>query len=131
MALVITTGEARESLHQIARRFDAGDSEPVYFGSHRRAQAVIVPVGVWEQLLARTEDDLDVATAAARAATGGGSRLSRPEVTALLDSAAETASFLATRRSRARVARGLRDVAEGRTTDVAALGAALTRHPGP
>lgn len=74
-ASVLSTGDARDSLHQITRRFDAGDSEPVYFGSHRRAQAVIVPVAVWEKLLARTENDLDLDTAAARAATGAGSRL--------------------------------------------------------
>ena len=51
MVEVVTTGEARDALHRIAQRFDAGDGEPVYFGSHRRAQGVIVPVGVWERLL--------------------------------------------------------------------------------
>jgi len=78
----VSTGEARESLHQIARRFDAGENEPVYFGSHRRAQAVIVPVAIWEQLLTHAEDDLDLALAAARAATGP--RLSSADVAALL-----------------------------------------------
>jgi len=79
---VVSTGEARESLHQIARRFDAGENEPVYFGSHRRAQAVIVPVAVWEQLLTHAEDDLDLDLAGARAATGA--RLSSADVAALL-----------------------------------------------
>ncbi len=79
---VVSTGEARESLHQIARRFDAGESEPVYFGSHRRAQAVIVPVAVWEQLLEHAEDDLDLDTTTTRAATGP--RLSSADIAALL-----------------------------------------------
>lgn len=78
----VSTGEARDSLHQIARRFDAGENEPVYFGSHRRAQAVIVPVAIWEQLLEHTEDDLDLDTAATRATTGH--RLSATDVAALL-----------------------------------------------
>lgn len=44
------TSEVRVELSQIARRFDAGDAEPVIFGSHRRPQAVIIPVALWEQL---------------------------------------------------------------------------------
>jgi len=60
VAKVITTGEARDALHQIAKRFDGGDGEPVYFGSHRRAQGVIVPVDVWEKLLEQAEDELDI-----------------------------------------------------------------------
>ena len=49
VAKVVTTGEVRDALHQIAKRFDDGGGEPVYFGSHRRAQGVIVPVDVWEK----------------------------------------------------------------------------------
>lgn len=71
MADVVTTGEARDALHQIARRFDAGEGEPVYFGSHRRAQGVIVPVDVWEKLLEQAEDDLDLALARGRLADDG------------------------------------------------------------
>lgn len=85
MAEVITTGEARDALHQIARRFDAGDAEPVYFGSHRRAQGVIVPVEVWERLLEQVEDELDSALAADRLAGDDGRRLSRAEVDAVFD----------------------------------------------
>lgn len=44
------TSEVRVELSQITRRFDAGDVEPVIFGSHRRPQAVIIPVALWEQL---------------------------------------------------------------------------------
>lgn len=85
---VVSTGEARDSLHQIARRFDAGENEPVYFGSHRRAQAVIVPVVIWERVLEHVEDDLDLDTAATRATTDA--RLSVTDVAALLQRLAAT-----------------------------------------
>ncbi len=85
MAKVVTTGEAREALHQIARRFDAGEGEPVYFGSHRRAQGVIVPVDVWEQLLEQAEDELDVALAGDRLEGDDGRRLDHGELKAVLD----------------------------------------------
>ena len=85
MAEVVTTGEAREALHRIARRFDAGEGEPVYFGSHRRAQGVIVPVDVWERLLEQAEDELDAALAADRLAGDDDRRLSQAEVNAVFD----------------------------------------------
>lgn len=85
MAKVVTTGEARDALHQIAKRFDGGDGEPVYFGSHRRAQGVIVPVDVWEKLLEQAEDELDIGLARDRLAGDDGRRLSRTEVNAVLD----------------------------------------------
>jgi PHD/YefM family antitoxin component YafN of YafNO toxin-antitoxin module len=85
MTRVVSTGEARESLHQIARGFDAGEGEPVYFGSHRRAQAVIVPVAVWERLLEQAEDDVDRQTAAERLSDEDGRRLSRDDVNEILE----------------------------------------------
>jgi len=86
MANVVTTGEARDALHQIAKRFDEGGGEPVYFGSHRRAQGVIVPVEVWERLLEQAEDELDIGLARDRLAAGDdGRRLTRAEVTEALD----------------------------------------------
>jgi antitoxin StbD len=56
---VVTTSEVRAALGQITKRFDEGDTEPVFFGSHRRAQAVLVPIAVWEKLLEHAEDALD------------------------------------------------------------------------
>jgi PHD/YefM family antitoxin component YafN of YafNO toxin-antitoxin module len=81
---VATTGEARDALHRIARQFDAGEGEPVYFGSHRRAQGVIVPVDVWERLLEQAEDELDVEVARERLASSS-RRLSHDEVIAVVD----------------------------------------------
>ncbi len=85
MVEVITVGEAREALHRIAKAFDAGDGEPVYFGSHRRAQGVIVPVDVWEKLLENAEDDLDIDLARQRLTSDDGRRLSHAEVNGLID----------------------------------------------
>jgi PHD/YefM family antitoxin component YafN of YafNO toxin-antitoxin module len=81
---VVTTGEARDALHRIAREFDAGEGEPVYFGSHRRAQGVIVPVDVWERLLEQAEDELDVEVARERLASSS-RRLSHAEIVAVVD----------------------------------------------
>ena len=47
---------------------EAGDPEPVFFGSHRRAQAVLVPIATWEKLLAHAEDELDLDLARRRLA---------------------------------------------------------------
>lgn len=85
MANVVTTGEARDALHKIAQRFDAGEGEPVYFGSHRRAQGVIVPVAVWEKLLEAAEDELDAELARERLARDDGRHLSQAEVNEVLD----------------------------------------------
>ena len=92
MADVVTTGEARDALHQIARRFDNGDGEPVYFGSHRRAQGVIVPVDVWEKLLEQAEDELDLASARQRLAHDDGRRLTGADLDEAFRGAAEAAS---------------------------------------
>lgn len=91
MAEVVTTGEARDALHQIARRFDAGEGEPVYFGSHRRAQGVIVPVEVWEKLLEAAEDELDVELVRERLAGGDRGSLTRDDLDAALQRAAKAA----------------------------------------
>jgi hypothetical protein len=92
MAEVVTTGEARAALHQIARRFDAGEGGPVYFGSHRRAQGVIVPVEVWEKLLEYAEDELDVELARDRLAVGDRRSLTRGDLDEALRRAAEAAA---------------------------------------
>lgn len=47
---MLTTGEARDGLNQIAASFsrEGRQATPVMFGSHRKPQAVIVPVELWE-----------------------------------------------------------------------------------
>lgn len=91
MADVVTTGEARDALHQIAKRFDAGEGEPVYFGSHRRAQGVIVPVDVWEKLLEQAEDELDLDVARRRLAVDHGHGLTSADLDEAFRRAGEAA----------------------------------------
>lgn len=57
---VLPTSEVRAALGKITKRFDEGDTEPVFFGSHRRTQAVLVPIATWEKLLEHAEDQLDL-----------------------------------------------------------------------
>lgn len=63
---VVPTSEVRAALGKITKRFDAGDTEPVFFGSHRRTQAVLVPIATWEKLLEHAEDELDLDVAQRR-----------------------------------------------------------------
>jgi hypothetical protein len=88
---VVPTSEVRAALGQITKRFDAGDPEPVFFGSHRRAQAVLVPISTWEKLLAHAEDQLDLDLARRRL---GDRRpwLSEEDLAAAVVSAMEKAS---------------------------------------
>jgi antitoxin StbD len=92
MVDVVTTGQARDALRQIARRLDPGDdAEPMYFGSDRRPQAVIVPVEIWERLLEAAEDEVDLATARRRTGSGDQQRLTRDDLDAALARAAQAA----------------------------------------
>ena len=86
---VVTTSEVRAALGKITRRFDAGDTEPVFFGSHRRAQAVLVPIATWEKLVAHAEDALDLDLVRQRLSDDR-PWLSEDELDAALRRAAET-----------------------------------------
>ena len=89
--MVVPTSEIRAALGQITKRFDAGDSEPVFFGSHRRVQAVLVPIATWEKLLAHAEDELDLGIARRRLSDRG-EWLSEEELDAAVSRAIEKAS---------------------------------------
>ena len=58
---VLTTGEARAGLNQIANTFsrDGINSLPVIFGSHRKPQGLIIPIELWN--LVEDAWDLDQA----------------------------------------------------------------------
>ncbi len=90
---VVPTSEVRAALGKITRGFDAGETEPVFFGSHRRAQAVLVPIATWEKLLAHAEDELDLDLARRRLADRR-PWLDENDLNAALDRAAEDASRL-------------------------------------
>ena len=68
-SVVRPTSEVRAELSQITRRFDAGDGKPVFFGSHRRPQAVLVPFATWERLQADAEDESVDSTRSSTAAS--------------------------------------------------------------
>jgi hypothetical protein len=60
-------------------------------GSHRRAQG-IVPVEIWEKLLERTEDEIDLALSRQRLASDDGRLLTRDDLDEALRQAAEAAA---------------------------------------
>lgn len=88
---VVPTSEVRAALGKITRRFDEGDTKPVFFGSHRRTQAVLVPIATWEKLVAHAEDELDLELAQRRLADQR-PWLNEDELRAALRRAAEEAT---------------------------------------
>jgi PHD/YefM family antitoxin component YafN of YafNO toxin-antitoxin module len=86
MTEVLPTNEARAKLNQIAARFDhdGTDAAPVVFGSHRRAQGVIVSWQLWQRLGPAIEDLLDAEQARARLDAAGDDRLSHEQLLAEL-----------------------------------------------
>ena len=86
MPEVLPTNEARAKLNQIAAGFDRDgpDAVPVVFGSHRRAQGVIVSWQLWQRLGPTIEDVLDAEQARARLDAAGGERLSHEQLLAEL-----------------------------------------------
>ncbi|NQU37786.1 MAG: hypothetical protein HQ526_09375 [Actinobacteria bacterium] len=70
---VLTTGEARDGLNQIAASFsmEGRQATPLMFGSHRKPQAVIVPVELWELI----EDAWDLTQVDEVLAADDGARL--------------------------------------------------------
>lgn len=83
---VLPTNEARARLNAIATTFDADGSHavPVVFGSHRRAQGVIVSWELWQRIAPAVEDVLDEELAAGRLAASKGRRLTRADLDAAL-----------------------------------------------
>ncbi len=55
---VLPTSEARSELSSIISRFRAegSDSTPIYFGSHRKPEGVILPYSLWQELLEQLEN---------------------------------------------------------------------------
>jgi antitoxin StbD len=55
---VLASGDARTALSDALRRFraDGVAADPVVFGSHRKAEAVVIPFELYAQLLPVIED---------------------------------------------------------------------------
>jgi PHD/YefM family antitoxin component YafN of YafNO toxin-antitoxin module len=63
----LSVREAREQLPSLLERFRRGDREPVYLGSHRRTEAVMLPVEVYDELMAHRQNAADQVAASLRA----------------------------------------------------------------
>jgi hypothetical protein len=74
---VLTTSAARSQLTSIVADFrrDGPDAEPVVFGSHRKAEAALIPIAMLEKLLPLVEDIVAVEKAKARYEHDTGERL--------------------------------------------------------
>lgn len=55
---VLPTSQARSELSMIISRFreEGTKSTPVLFGSHRKAEGVIIPFSMWQEILEQIED---------------------------------------------------------------------------
>jgi PHD/YefM family antitoxin component YafN of YafNO toxin-antitoxin module len=53
---VLSVREARERLPSLLERFRQGDRQPVFLGSHRKTEAVMLPVDVYEELVYKRRD---------------------------------------------------------------------------
>ena len=55
---VLPTSQARAELSMIISRFreEGSTSAPVLFGSHRKAEGVIIPFSMWQEILEQIED---------------------------------------------------------------------------
>lgn len=63
----LSVREAREQLPSVLERFRSGDRTPVGVGAHRRTEAVMVPVEVFDELTAERARALTQAAASVRA----------------------------------------------------------------
>jgi PHD/YefM family antitoxin component YafN of YafNO toxin-antitoxin module len=67
LVVTLSVREAREQLPKVLERFRKGDRTPVGVGSHRKTEAVMVPVEVFEELTAERARSLSQAVGSVRA----------------------------------------------------------------
>jgi antitoxin StbD len=83
---VLPVGVARASLSQLLARFrERGiDAEPVLLGSHRRADAVLLPIALFEELEPMIEEILAAREVRRRLAADAGRRVAHEDLLAEL-----------------------------------------------
>src|SRR5262245_34597186 len=62
----LSVREAREQLPSLLDRFRRGDRRPVFVGAHRRTEAVMIPVEVYNELIERRRNAVTQADASLR-----------------------------------------------------------------
>jgi PHD/YefM family antitoxin component YafN of YafNO toxin-antitoxin module len=62
----LSVREARELLPSLLDRFRNGDRQPVFLGSHRRTEAVMLPVEVYDELMAQRRNAANQSLASLR-----------------------------------------------------------------
>ena len=74
---VLPVGEVREALSKVLATFrrEGRDARPVFFGSRRRPEAVIIPIDLFEQMVPILEDVLIAREIQARRARHDGTLL--------------------------------------------------------
>jgi hypothetical protein len=63
---VLSVREAREQLPSLLDRFRQGDRRPVFLGSHRRTEAVMLPVKIYDELVEQRRNAVAQADASLR-----------------------------------------------------------------
>ncbi len=85
---VLTVTEARKATSEIARRFgkDGVFAEPVFFGSHRKPVAVMIPAALYVAFAEAFEDLVIAERIRERRALDDGTRISAIELDAVVGS---------------------------------------------
>lgn len=65
----LSVREAREQLPSLLERFRNGDRTTIGVGAHRRTEAVVIPVAVYDELIAEREQSAAAALASLRVET--------------------------------------------------------------
>lgn len=100
----LSVREAREQLSNVLDRFRHGDRRPVGVGAHRKTEAVVVPVEVFDELITERSQAVEEAAASLRAEGQAAS----PAADAIMDRWAKGEIGTATMRAQIRELHGIR-----------------------
>jgi PHD/YefM family antitoxin component YafN of YafNO toxin-antitoxin module len=79
---ILPTGEARQALTKFLKVFreEGADAEPIFFGSHRKPEAVVLSYEAYDALLDALDDALIAQQVKDRDASDTGERMSLDEL---------------------------------------------------
>jgi hypothetical protein len=82
---VIPVSQARIDISTILKSFTSStSSEPVFIGAHRKAEAVLVPVSLWEEIL-NVFEDIEIGKIVLERASGTSNRQPFDEIVKKLE----------------------------------------------